>query len=125
MDISTIKATARVVEILHPVTNEPVGLRMALLPPTDPAVEKVRREITNKRLVAATTMSDWTYENQVGGDLDLLVASVSGWEWYEAEFHGEKPQFSEDTLRQVLKELPWVRDQVDVEAGKIKAFFPS
>lgn len=122
-DLSLIVATQRHIDIKHPATDEPVGLVITILPDSHPQVRAASRKATNDRMLSRGKV---TAEKLEAGRLDLLVASVGGWEWQgELTFHGEKPEFSEKALRALFKELPWVSDQVDMALGDRAEFFRS
>lgn len=122
MDISSIVASARTVDIVHPATSEPIGLKITLLPESDSRVQDARRKWINERL--HTRNAKFTAEKVEERTLSLIVAAVSGWDWSgEANFNGEQLTFSEPNLRKVLKALPWIREQIDSELGDNAAFF--
>jgi hypothetical protein len=121
MDISTIVAEARTIEIKHPVTGEPIGLRVTLRPDSADEVQAVKRKLVNERLRRDLKPSAERIEEN--GYL-LLDASISGWEWDgDLTFEGSKPELSPKNLRKVLKRLTWMRDQIDTELGNDAAFF--
>lgn len=120
-DISTIVAAARTVDIKHPATAEPIGLKVTVLPDSDPKVKAARRKWLNERLQRGMKVTAEKLEAQ---QLSIIEAAVSGWEWEgELTFHGEKPAFTDGNLRKVLKELPWIKSQLDEELGDEAAFF--
>ena len=122
-DLSSIVAAERSIEIKHPATDEPVGLLLTLLPDSHPQVRAASRKATNERLLNRGKV---TAEKMESGRIDMLVASVGGWEWKgDLHFHGKKPPFDETNLRQVFKELSWVADQADSALGDRAAFFRS
>lgn len=120
-DLSTIVAAERAIEIKHPATDEPLGLTINILPESHPRVQEATRKKINERLLSREKVNA---ERMEADALDQLVSHVSGWKWGgDLNFHGKKPDFSEQALRQVLKELPWVRRQIDVELGNDAEFF--
>lgn len=120
-DISTIVAKPRDIEIKHPATREPIGLTITLLPSTSDPVVAAKRRILDESLQRISQPSAARMEQN---SLALLEASVAGWAWKgDLTFHGQKPDFTPANLRKVVTELPWVRDQIDAEAGKDAAFF--
>lgn len=120
-ELSTIVAAERRIDIKHPATDEPVGLAITILPDSHPQVRAASRKATNERMLGRGKV---TAEKLEAGRLDLLVASVGGWDWQgELTFHGEKPEFTDQALRKLLKELPWVGDQVDIALGDRAEFF--
>ncbi|MFN4160641.1 MAG: hypothetical protein ACK4FW_01435 [Stenotrophomonas sp.] len=120
-DLSNIVAAERGVDIKHPSTGEPVGLRLTLLPETHPKVREASRKALNDRLQGKGKV---TAEKIEENRLTMLVASVGGWEWQgEATFKGEKPEFTDATLRKVIEHLPWMQEQIDQELGDRSEFF--
>jgi hypothetical protein len=120
-DISTIVAAERTVEIKHPGTSEPIGLKITVLPDSDQKVKAMRRKWLNERLQRGMKITAEKLEVQ---QLQIIESAVSGWEWGgDLNFHGEKPAFTEGNLRKVLKELPWIKTQLDEELGDEAAFF--
>lgn len=123
MDISSIVAAERAVDIKHPVNAEPIGLRITLRPDSDPAVVAARRKWLNERLQKGAKITAEKLEAQ---GLAVIVASISGWDWQgEATFEGQKPEFTASNAERLLKKLPWVKDQLDTELGDAAAFFPT
>ncbi len=123
MDISTLVAAPRVVDIKHPATGAPIGLKVTLRPDSAPEVLAEKRKLLNERLrhdVKATA------ERLEENSLTLLGAAVAGWEWEgDLTFEGSKPDFTPANLRKVLVKLRWVREQLDDEFGEDAAFFES
>jgi len=122
MDISSIAPKSRTVDITHPVTGEPVGIKFVLLPDSDEKVKKAKRVIQNRQLQSRKL--NITAEQLEANSLDLLVAAIDSWEWTgDAEFRGEKPEFTAANVRTVLRDVDWIRKQVDRELGNEEAFF--
>ncbi len=120
-DIANIVATERAIDILHPATEEPVGLSITLLPDSHHTVKAAARKALNERLSGKGKL---TAERIEANRLDLLVASVGGWEWQgDLTFRGEKPDYNEANVRKVLKALPWIKNQIDKELGETEEFF--
>lgn len=123
MDISTIVAAERTIDIKHPASGQPIGLKVTLRPDSDPAVTAARRSFLNDRLQRRGKVTAEKIEEQ---NQRVIVAAVSGWTWEgDLTFEGGKPDFNEINLVKVLKKLTWVRDQIDEELGDAAAFFPS
>lgn len=122
-ELTTIVAAERAIDIKHPATEAPVGLRITLLPDTQPKVRAASRKALNDRLMGKGKI---TAEKMEQGRTDMLVASVGGWEWQgDLTFHGSKPALTDEALRKVLKELPWISGQLEVELGNRAEFFRS
>lgn len=120
-ELTNIVAAERRLEILHPATDDPVGLVLILLPDSHPQVKAAARKAINDRI---NNRGKVTAEQIEASRITMLAASVSGWDWQgELTFHGEKPVFQEQTLRRLLKELPWVAEQADAALGERAEFF--
>ena len=123
-DITSIAPNERTVEINHPGTGEPIGLRVTMRPESAPEVEAVRRKWLNEKLQRRS--GRMTAERLEELQVALITAAVTGWEWEgELTFEGDKPEFSAANLRKVLKKLGWVKAQLDEELGDEAAFFQS
>lgn len=120
-DIASIVAAPRTIDIKHPATGANVGLKITLLPTSSDQVQAAQRKLINDRLQRdVKTSAERLEENR----LSMIEAAVGGWEWEgDLTFEGEKPEFSPAFLRKVLKLLPWVREQIDMELGNDAAFF--
>ncbi|UXA66007.1 hypothetical protein [Xanthomonas prunicola] len=122
-ELTTIVAAERAIDIKHPATEAPVGLRITLLPDSHPKVRAASRKALDDRLMGKGKLTASKMEQ---GRTDMLVASVGGWEWKgDLTFHGSKPDLTDEALRKVLKELPWISDQLEVELGNRAEFFRS
>lgn len=122
-DISSIVPNERTIEIKHPASGEPIGLKITLLPASAEPVLAAQRSMINERLRRDVKT---TAERMEANRLALIESAVKGWEWEgELTFEGSKPDFTPANLRKVLKALTWLRDQIDQELGNDAAFFGS
>jgi len=125
MDLSTTVATDRDYDVLHPATSEPIGLKLTLRPDSAEEIKKAERRWLTQGLRGRRL----TAEQLEARGTDILVATIAGWEWGKGPdgepltFEGAVPEFTEANVRKVLKALPWVKKQVDNEAGYDSAFF--
>lgn len=121
-DITSISANERTIEIEHPATGEPVGLRWTLRPDTHPEVRKVQRQNLDKQL--NSKKGKMTAAQIEANSAEILVAATAGWEWYgDLTFEEKKPELSADNVRRVLKKVPWIRQQVRQEFDNAEAFY--
>lgn len=122
MDILNIKAQPRVIEIKHPEAGEAIGLRITVLPESDEKVRRVQRRNLDRQL--KDRKSNLTAARIEENTLEVVIASVSDWEWYgEANFRGEQPECTEEKVRELFTAAPWIRDQVREEFDDSAAFF--
>lgn len=123
MDISTLIPNERVIEIKHPVTDANIGIKVTVVSLDDEKTKQTRRRVINKRIELEKKGKNFRADDIEENEFDLIFASMTGWEWYDAEFHGEKPAFNEANVKKVLNELPWFKRQISEAIGDEKAFF--
>jgi hypothetical protein len=122
MDLSSIKASASTVEILHPATSEPIGLTIGLRPSTHPAVKEVVRRFTNDNL--SFNKKKLTAEKLEAHNLERLVSATESFAWSgDASWGGEKIEATPANVRTVYTKAPWIKDQVDEALGDQARFF--
>lgn len=147
MDLNAIKPVENILEIVHPGTNEKLGIKVPLKSLDDPAMKQLKFKIQNDEKNLARRGKSFTAE-QVDANTSLLAyTAMSGWDWtgitvidqsakivdgveipavthFEpATFHGEKPTFNQPTVFKVFDELSWFRDQITEKVGDTKSFF--
>lgn len=125
MDISTLVPSERIIEIKHPVDEKNLGIRVKIISLNDEKMKQIRRRFINKRLELEKRGKSFRADDIENNELDLLVACITGWEWYgdDIAFEGSKPEFNENNVKKVLNSLPWFKDQVSEAVGDDKAFF--
>ena len=121
MDISSIVAAPRTIDIKHPFSGVLVGLRVTLRPDSSDEVVAAKRKLINERLQNDVKPTAERIEQNA---FALLESAISDWEWQgELNFEGAKPELNAINLRKVLKRLPWVKDQIDIALGNDASFF--
>jgi hypothetical protein len=124
VDLATIKPADRKIEIVHPGTKEPIGVRVSLMSYDDERLKKVRRQITDRRLADQQKNKPLKSDEAEENGNKLLFAAMTGWEWYDgATFKGEMPDFTPRNVSEVFSELPWFRAQVDTAVADEESFF--
>ncbi len=138
MDLSTLKPAERTIEILHPVTETPIGLRVHLLSIEDDRMKSIRRNITDNSLKLQARGKSFKAEELERNQNMLMFTGTTGWEWYNPtgeegdkgydpdampDFHGEQPAYNQKNFLTVAEELYWFADQVQEAIGDTKAFF--
>lgn len=124
MDIANVKAENRTIEIMHPDTEEPVGIRITIRSEYHPSVKAAQRRNLDGQLnskKAKMTAKQLERNNEA-----LNVACVESWEWYGegVNYKGdENPPCDADTVEAVFKDAPWIKDQVRKEFDDTAAFF--
>lgn len=125
MDISELKPTERIVEILHPVTEEKLGVRVSLMSISDERLTKIKRKFQDERLKLDQRGKNFKADEVDENRSILAFSAMTGWEWYgdTVTFKGNKPDFTKPEVLKVFSELSWFRDQVEEAISDEKAFF--
>ncbi len=124
MDLNDLKPTERLVEILHPGTGEPIGIRVSIMSITDERMNKLRRKIQDERLRLETRGKNFKSDDVEENRNHLSFAAMTAWDWYgDITFDGVKPAFNQSQVSKVLTAFPWFRDQVEEAISDEKAFF--
>lgn len=120
LDIDEIATGEITREIPHPVTGEPVGIRVTLMSATDSRLASVKRQIQNENLKRNSRKKTITADEIETNELRLLAGTIISWEWYNAVYKGEKPECTVKMKMQILREKPWfksaINDLLEVEA---------
>ena len=124
MELSVIKPVEGILEIVHPGSNEPLGIKVMLVSLDDDAMKKAKLKIANASGILTRKGKSFTAE-QIEENTNLLAfTAMQGWVWDgDASFHGDKPPFNVATVYKVFNELPWFRDQITDKVGDTKSFF--
>lgn len=127
MDISTLIPSERIIEIKHPKTEQPLGIRVNILSLNDDKMKQIRRRFINKRIELEKRGKSFKADDIEANELDLLINCITSWDWYgeDVSFNGSKPDFNEVNVRKVLTTFSWFKDQVSEAVGDEQAFFQS
>lgn len=142
MDLKTIKPSERMVEVLHPKTKEPVGIRVSIVHIEDESMKRIKRQIQDERLrlesKGKSIKSDAVEENT----RELAFKAMKSWEWYNPTCTGKKenkafdesnhptwngeknPEFNKKNVFDLFDNLPWFLYFICSEIGDEEAFFP-
>nr|DAU20382.1 MAG TPA: hypothetical protein [Caudoviricetes sp.] len=125
MDIAKLKPAERIIEIIHPATGENVGIRVTVISLVDERMKAVRRRFQNKKIELEKRGKTFKADDLEENATELLLNAITGWDWYDAEFNGEKPVFNEKNVKTVLNEFSWFKNQIVEAIDDEKAFFQS
>lgn len=125
MDLADLKPVERAIEILHPGTDEPIGIRVNLVSMDDPRLKQLRRRFINESQKAAQKNKILDADDLERNSNEVLFAATTGWEWYgeNINFHGEKPEYTKRNFYAVIDELPWFKRQISEVMDDTKGFF--
>ena len=124
MDISKIAATTAELAIIHPNTEEPIGIVFLLMPMSDPKIKAVIHTIRARMLRKRKQRFTPVEEDQ--NLIDIMVACVCGIKWKgDANWNGKKPKFTEELAREIIEpdSSDWIREQLTDHVGDTAHFF--
>lgn len=105
------------VDIKHPDTGEPIGLKILVAGPDSERQRKARQKMLNAR-IRARRMTPLTAAEQEVETAKILAESTISWEWSNGlSFNGSVPDLDVETAASLYKKLPFVREQVDLAAA--------
>lgn len=127
MDLSNLKPADRIIEIVHPATEENLGVRVTVMSITDERMAKIKRRFQDERLRLEQRNKTFKAEEVENNLYELTAAAITSWEWYgpDVNFKGEKPNFDKYKAMQIFKELPWFHKQIQEAIGAEEDFFQS
>ena len=125
MDISSVKpAPEMIIDIVHPATDEPLGIKVSVCSLDDDKLKNVKRKIQDNALLLQRKGKNLKSDEIEANKNLICFTAMSGWSWEaDATFHGEKPAFTKANVDRVFEELPWFRDQIEEKIGETKSFF--
>lgn len=141
MELSEIKTNEAILEIVHPVTDELLGINISLRPLDDDVMKKLSRKINDEKIALGKRGKTFDAKKIEENTRLILFTAMTGWDWHkpiiepatdekpavygtQATFHGNSPPFNQETVYKVFDELPWFQSQVEEKLGDIKSFFP-
>lgn len=131
MDISEIITKNREVELLHPKTDEPLGIHIELRSMHDKRVKLVERKIRDEILKTQSKGKAMKSVDIEANEKRLIEAAMVGWRWEADEqreieqpsMDGEEhPEFTPKNIKRLLS-WEWARDTIDEELGNVADFF--
>jgi hypothetical protein len=126
-DIGVVKDTTDV-ELVHPKTGEILTnddgtpMTITVYGPYSSTYKAITHAQQNKRLMKAQRMGgkmSLTAEELEASTMELLVKCTADW---KITLDKGLEKFSEEKVRQVYTDMPWVRDQVEAVFGDTRAF---
>lgn len=112
MDLGAIALNSATIEILHPATREPVGVRVVLRSRHSDEIKAVERKYQQK--VLRSGRGELNVKDIEAQALDMLVAAVENWEWSkEAKWDEKTPTIGDVKTILADKRAAFIRDQID------------
>lgn len=132
-------------DILHPTTDKPIGLRMQVRSPASEVCKDVYRKHADASIEARLKGKTPKVKQAEVEELERTAATIAGWEWYDpteevetidpetgekrtvvkttpgADFNGQKPEHSMKAAIEMVK-VPWLYGQVKEAADRLGNF---
>lgn len=123
-DILSIQSTNSTLKLLHPNGSD-LGLSLFVLPPDAAEIKRYVQSERNRMLKNAQKRRAPTAQDEERISKEFAMIAVTGWQWTDkdASINGEQPDFSKDTLSELI-EHEWLRNQIDEHVGELQNFFP-
>lgn len=138
-DISNLTTGERTLEILHPGTHAPLGIRIKLLHVDDEKLERLKRAVTDESQRLASKGKFFKADDLHNNTERLMCTAITGWEWYNPtggpsdkeydpdampDFEGNtSPECNAKMINAITRKLPWFKDQVQEAIGDLEGFF--
>lgn len=138
MDIGNIKPTERTVEIKHPGTGQPLGVRVTVMSINDDRLSRQKRAFRDEANRLASKGKYMKADQEEENSNMLLFAATTGWTWYNPtgeegdagydadampQFNGGQPEYNQRNFFEVVRNLPWFGAQLIAEIDDEKGFF--
>lgn len=109
--------------IYHPVSGMDLGIRIKVCSPDSERYQKLEREIKNRALVQARKQKNnqLSMEAIEESSMNLLVGSVVSWDG--VVWGGQPLECTQENIRQLFEQFPFIRRQVDEFIGDASNFF--
>jgi hypothetical protein len=122
MDILSIAPSTITVDIKHPSTGKPLGIKVEVQSMNSDEVKAVQRMLHNRALKSGRNAQ--TAEKVEDGALAILAAAIVSWSWPDGIELGKvkNPPCTAETKAEALK-LGWFAGQIDAAVGDESAFF--
>lgn len=138
MDISGIKPGERTVEINHPATGLPIGIRISLMSLEDDRMKRLKRQITDESLKLQAKGKAFKADELERNSNMLLFQATTGWEWYNPtgkekedgydadampDYQGSVPPYNQKNFLAVINDASFIADQLREAIEDTKSFF--
>jgi hypothetical protein len=126
--LDTVKSgdEGRELDVLHPATREPIGLKVRMHGADSTVYQKANR--AQQRSIADRAARNrklrLSAEEQDDLLLDLLVAATAGWSGTASLDGAELPAFTAAGARSLYLRFPWIREQADAFMADRANFLP-
>lgn len=110
------------VELVHPSTDEPLGIKVEVRSIDSAAAERVLLDHTDKQIEKFAKGKRPTAAQSKKAEIERLASCVVSWDWGEHTFEGDKPAVSVATAVRVFLKMPWAERQVREAVENVRNF---
>lgn len=121
LDTSKAQDEGIEVTILHPKTEEPLGITIRVAGVDSDRAKRARREILDRRI--RKRKRSFTAKEIEDDELQQLAAQTISWTGVVID--GKEIELTPDSAAALYRRFPFIKRQVDVEAGDIAGFLKS
>lgn len=115
------------VEITHPVTSKPLGMKVTVASFQSERVKAVQRRVANRSLKEnkRNPKKSATVEELEEASSEILASAVLGWSGFELK--GKPLECNRENVLSVLSnpDLWFIREQIDKAADDVTSFMPA
>ena len=124
MDLSKIVNSEQLftLELLHPTTDEPIGVTFQIRSMDSDPAKAVQRKIIDETYERRRANKTIKAKETVTNEYRKAAACIAGWDWGEHKYKGSIPQYSEEKALEILTEQDWIFTQVLEAANKLSNF---
>ena len=112
-------------DVEHPATGKPVGIKVMLRSAGSEEAMKVVRRQTDGILARQQKRKVMTAEAIEENEIDQAVSYVASWDWGENTYQGETPKADAATVKRILQKEPWLYSAIVNGARDIANFTKS
>jgi hypothetical protein len=126
MDLSSIVDYNKRVELqlLHPVTQEPTGVKFWVTSSNSDAAKKAIKSTYNARVAREKASKDWGADDVEKAALKSMAACIVEWDFAGNSLGdlGIDPELTLENAMKVLSDAPWIYAQVASVVNDLEAF---
>lgn len=121
LDLTAKSNDGEWLELEHPVTGEPLGIKIKLAGVDSDIYKKQLRKLQDRRLrKGLRTITAEEFEEE---QLQLLVACTL--DWKGMIYEGKELEPTKENIRMIYEKFGWIREQVDNFIGDRRNFLKS
>lgn len=119
LDVVSAANTGVEVDLLHPVTNEPIGMKIKVIGRDSDEFRRLSnaqsRRRVNKMSKGGFRATNANLEDVEAEGIELLAACTKG--WTNVVVSGKVIPFSKEAAVDLYTKYPWIKEQVDTAIG--------